>query len=45
MLSESPGRAVEAVGWAGRVTPAYCTSAGRALLLDWDADEISGVFA
>jgi IclR family KDG regulon transcriptional repressor len=40
VLSESPGRAVEAVGWAGRVTPAYCTSAGRALLLDASAEDI-----
>jgi DNA-binding IclR family transcriptional regulator len=45
VVSESPGRTVETVGWAGRVTPAYCTSAGRALLLDWDADEIAAVFA
>jgi IclR family KDG regulon transcriptional repressor len=36
LLSESPGRAVEAVGWVGRVTPAYCTSAGQSLLLDHD---------
>jgi IclR family KDG regulon transcriptional repressor len=40
VLSESPGRAVEAVGWTGRVTPAYCTSAGRALLLDASAEDI-----
>lgn len=45
VASESPGRSVEAVGWAGRNTPAYCTSAGRALLLDWDADEIATTFA
>jgi IclR family transcriptional regulator, KDG regulon repressor len=45
VLSESPGRSVETVGWAGRNTPAYCTSAGRALLLDWQADEIATVFA
>ncbi len=45
VLSESPGRSVETVGWAGRVTPAYCTSAGRALLLDWESDEIAGAFA
>src|SRR5690242_15521275 len=38
VLSESPGRTVETVGWAGRVTPAYCTSAGRALLLDTGAE-------
>ena len=44
VLSESPGRSVQTTGWAGRVTPAYCTSAGRALLLDWDDDEIIAVF-
>ena len=40
LLSESPGRAVEAVGWVGRVTPAYCTSAGQSLLLDHDHDAL-----
>jgi DNA-binding IclR family transcriptional regulator len=45
VLSESPGRSVQTTGWAGRVTPAYCSSAGRALLLDWDDDEIIAVFA
>jgi DNA-binding IclR family transcriptional regulator len=44
LLSESPGRAVEAVGWVGRVTPAYCTSAGRALLLDHDAESLDLLF-
>jgi DNA-binding IclR family transcriptional regulator len=42
--SESPGRVVEAVGWAGRVTPAYCTSAGRALLIDTDPRDIELMF-
>jgi len=45
VLSESPGRSVEAVGWAGRLTPAYCTSAGRALLLDMLPDGIERMFA
>jgi IclR family KDG regulon transcriptional repressor len=36
VLSEQPGRAVEAVGWVGRTTPAYASSAGQALLLDHD---------
>jgi IclR family KDG regulon transcriptional repressor len=40
VLSESPGRAVEAVGWAGRMTPVYCTSAGRALLLDASPQDV-----
>jgi DNA-binding IclR family transcriptional regulator len=45
VLSESPGRSVETTGWAGRVTPVYCTSAGRALLLDWSEAEIVSAFA
>jgi IclR family transcriptional regulator, KDG regulon repressor len=45
VLSQSPGRVVEAVGWAGRVTPAYCTSAGRALLLDSSEHDIERMFA
>jgi DNA-binding IclR family transcriptional regulator len=44
VLSEAPGRTVQATGWAGRMTPAYCTSAGRALLLDWNDDEIETAF-
>jgi DNA-binding IclR family transcriptional regulator len=44
VLSESPSRTVQAADWAGRMTPAYCTSAGRALLLDWDDDEIETAF-
>jgi IclR family transcriptional regulator, KDG regulon repressor len=44
VLSESSGRSVQTTGWAGRMTPAYCTSAGRALLLDWDDDEILAAF-
>lgn len=43
--SESPGRSVETVGWTGRVTPSYCTSAGRALLLDSADEEITRMFA
>jgi IclR family KDG regulon transcriptional repressor len=45
VLTQSPGRAVEAVGWAGRVTPTYCTSAGRALLLDTRKEDILRMFA
>jgi IclR family KDG regulon transcriptional repressor len=44
VLSESSGRSLQTTGWAGRMTPAYCTSAGRALLLDWDAEEILAAF-
>lgn len=43
--SESAGRSVEAVGWTGRVTPVYATSAGRALIVDWDDAEIEELFA
>jgi IclR family KDG regulon transcriptional repressor len=45
VLSESPGRSVETTGWAGRVTPVYCTSAGRALLMDWPEADIVAAFA
>jgi IclR family KDG regulon transcriptional repressor len=45
LLSESAGRAVEAVGWVGRMTPAYCTSAGRALLFDHDREQLEARFA
>src|ERR1700722_16902979 len=44
VLSESSGRSLQTTGSAGRVTPAYCTSAGRALLLDGDAEEILAAF-
>jgi len=40
ILSESPQRTVEAVGWVGRTAPVSCTSSGRALLFDHDDDEI-----
>lgn len=43
ILSDSPGRAVEAVGWVGRTTPAYCTSAGQALLLDHDREALEAL--
>jgi DNA-binding IclR family transcriptional regulator len=45
LLSDSPGRGVEAVGWVGRVTPAYCTSAGQALLLDCDREALELIFS
>lgn len=44
ILSESPSRTVEAVGWVGRITPASCSSAGRALLIDHSDDEIRALF-
>jgi DNA-binding IclR family transcriptional regulator len=42
--TEAPGRSLQTTGWAGRVTPAYCTSAGRALLTDWQEEEILAAF-
>jgi DNA-binding IclR family transcriptional regulator len=40
ILSESPQRTIEAVGWVGRTAPIHCTSSGRALLFDHSDDEI-----
>lgn len=40
VLSESPGQALQAVNWVGRMVPAYCTSSGRALLLDHEESEL-----
>ncbi|MBV9818370.1 MAG: IclR family transcriptional regulator [Solirubrobacterales bacterium] len=45
IVSQAAPRSVQATGWAGRVTPAYCTSAGRAMLLDWDEGDILSAFA
>jgi IclR family transcriptional regulator, KDG regulon repressor len=36
---------VQTIAWAGRLVPAYNTSSGRALLLDWELDELRRVFA
>lgn len=44
ILSESPQRMIEAVGWVGRTAPITCTSAGRALLFDHSDDDIRGLF-
>jgi len=45
LLSESPQRTVEAVGWVGRTSPLTCTSSGRVLLFDHGDDEIRELFA
>ncbi|CAN5856015.1 IclR family transcriptional regulator [soil metagenome] len=45
LLSEQAPHAVATVGWVGRVIPAYCTSSGRALLLDHSLDGLMGRFA
>jgi len=36
LLAQSPEHAIVARGWVGRTVPAYCTSSGRVLLLDYD---------
>lgn len=41
ILTESPNRAVEAVGWIGRTSPVSSTSSGRALLLDHTDEELT----
>jgi IclR family transcriptional regulator, KDG regulon repressor len=41
--SESPAQAVHAVNWVGRVVPAVCASAGYALLVDHERDELAGL--
>jgi IclR family transcriptional regulator, KDG regulon repressor len=45
VLSESPLRAIQAEGWVGHTVPAYCSSAGRALLVDLDRDALRSLFA
>ncbi|MDQ6709489.1 MAG: IclR family transcriptional regulator [Candidatus Dormibacteraeota bacterium] len=45
VATESPNRAIEAAGWVGRTNPSYCTSSGRALLLDHSLDELKRLLA
>jgi len=45
ILSESPHRSIEAVGWVGRTAPLSCTSSGRVLLFDHTDDEIRDLFS
>lgn len=40
ILTESPNRMVQAVGWIGRTSPLSSTSSGRALLLDHTDTEL-----
>jgi DNA-binding IclR family transcriptional regulator len=40
VLSRRSPRAVQAIGWVGRTTPVYCTSAGKALLVDRSPAEL-----
>lgn len=45
LLSEVPAMAVQAREWRGRRVPAWCTSSGRALLLDHSLGELERRFA
>lgn len=36
LLAQPSSHAIDARGWVGRTIPAYCTSSGRVLLLDYD---------
>lgn len=45
VMSESPLRAVQAVGWVGRTTPLLNTASGRALLFGHEDAEIRALFA
>lgn len=45
VFSAPSPRAVQATGWVGRTVPAYCTSSGRALLLDHRKDDLVRLFA
>jgi DNA-binding IclR family transcriptional regulator len=44
VVSRASPQAVSAVSWVGRHVPAYCTSSGRALLLDHDFEALERVF-
>ncbi|MGI9156466.1 MAG: IclR family transcriptional regulator [Marmoricola sp.] len=41
ILTESPNRTVEAVGWIGRTSPVSSTSSGRVLLMDHTDEELT----
>ena len=43
LLTEAPAHAIVARGWVGRTIPVFCTSSGRALLLDFDHEELRGL--
>lgn len=44
VLTEAPQHAFRASGWVGRSFPAYCSSAGRALLIDCTREELARRF-
>ena len=45
ILAEYAATRVQASGWVGRTTPLYCTSVGRALLLDEDDEQVRAILA
>lgn len=45
ILAEYAASRVQAAGWVGRTTPMYCSSVGRALLLDEDDEHVRSIFA
>lgn len=45
LLSESSRHSVQAAGWVGRTVPCWCTSSGRALLLDHDSAALAALLA
>jgi DNA-binding IclR family transcriptional regulator len=44
IASESSPHSLQAVGWVGRTSPAYCTSVGQALLFDHSRSELDLLF-
>lgn len=45
VLSEASARTVQAMGWVGRTFPAHLSASGRALLLDYDLQQLERLFA
>jgi len=43
LLTEAPTTALHAVSWVGRAVPVTATSSGRALLLDYDREQLSAL--
>ena len=43
LVTQAPPQAIVARSWVGRTVPAFCTSSGRALLLDLDRDALIAV--
>jgi DNA-binding IclR family transcriptional regulator len=43
LMTKAPPHEIVARGWVGRTSPAYCTSSGRALLIDHDGDALAAL--